>query len=241
MEPDPIDVRYSLGDSLDRLVAFIPDLIAGLLVLLIGYILAKVLARMTRPLLHRVGFDRFVHRLGFVREHDSRAASSGVASLVFALILLGAVMQAARFWELRAVEVGIARLFAYLPHVLGAVLIFGVALWFGNLVRDRMLQRAATTTAPETTVGGNRLVAVSVRAGILTLGAFMALRELQVGAEIVTIGFTLALGAIAVAAALAFGLGSRDVAGRAMERWYERGTRTKQGGATRMPISGQPI
>jgi hypothetical protein len=65
-------------------------------------------------------------------------------------------------------------------------------------------------------------VAASVRAGVLALGAFMALRELQIAPEIVTIAFTLTLAAIALAAALAFGLGSRGVAGQVTQQWYER-------------------
>ena len=70
--------------------------------------------------------------------------------------------------------------------------------------------------------GQRPLVASSVRAGVLALGAFMALRELQIAPEIVTIAFTLTLAAIALAAALAFGLGSRNVAGQVTQRWYER-------------------
>jgi hypothetical protein len=61
-----------------------------------------------------------------------------------------------------------------------------------------------------------------VRAGVLAMGAFMALRELQIAPEIVTIAFTLTLAAIALAAALAFGLGSRGVAAQVTQQWYER-------------------
>lgn len=222
------DIRGSLSNSLERLIAFIPSLIAGLVVLLLGYVIGKILAKVTHPLLHRVGFDRLLHRMRIIEDRESQAGSSGAASLVFALVVLGAIMQTARIWELELVSTGLARLFAYLPHVLGAVVIFGVAMWFGNWARDRILRRSGDPTV--TSGDEKRLAAAAVRAAVLTLGAFMALRELQVGAQIVTIGFTLALGAIAVATALAFGLGSREVAGRAMQRWYDRGTRSGSAG-----------
>jgi hypothetical protein len=61
-----------------------------------------------------------------------------------------------------------------------------------------------------------------VRVAILAVGAFMALRELQIAPEIVNLAFTLTLGAIALATALAFGLGGRDVAGRIAQSLYER-------------------
>ena len=63
------------------------------------------------------------------------------------------------------------------------------------------------------------------------MGAFMALRELQIAPEIVTIAFTLTLAAIALAAALAFGLGSRNVAGQVTQQWYDRQASTGNGTA----------
>jgi hypothetical protein len=122
------------------------------------------------------------------------------------------------------VESGIAVILAYVPHLIGAAVIFGAALFFGNFVRDRILSGPATTGD----VSQRPLVAGAIRAGILALGAFMALRELQIAPQIVTLAFSLTLGAIALAAALAFGLGSRDVAGRVARRWVDK----------RMPAGG---
>jgi hypothetical protein len=65
-------------------------------------------------------------------------------------------------------------------------------------------------------------VGSSVRAVVLAFGAFMALRELRIAPEIVTIAFGAAMAGIALALALAFGLGSRDVAGKVAQQWYDR-------------------
>lgn len=208
-----------LTTAFDGFLGFLPNLVAGLLILLIGYVVAKVLGRVTTALLHRVGFDRFVTRLGFVSRGESGAGSDWAGKAVFAVVILGTIMQVARTWNMTFVAVGFARLIAYLPHVLGAVVIFGAAMFLGNWVRDRLLR---TPIMNGDRVDQMRLVPSIVRGAIITIGAFMALRELQIAPEIVSTAFTLTLGTIAVAAALAFGLGGRDVAGRIAQSWYER-------------------
>ncbi|TKD02222.1 mechanosensitive ion channel family protein [Polyangium fumosum] len=204
-------------------LAFLPDLLWGLAILVVGYFIAKLLASITRPLLHRVGFDRLVDRLGIaVRADRTEQGSRWGASIVFWVTMLIVLMYTADVWRLGAVAAGIAAIIAYLPHVLAAAVIFGAALLFANWVRARMLETNGASVPGEAPTTSQRpLVAGAIRAGILALGAFMALRELQIAEEIVTLAFSLTLGAIALAAALAFGLGSRDVAGRVARRWYE--------------------
>jgi hypothetical protein len=236
-----------LRTGFDQVVGFAPRLLAGLIILLIGYIAARVLGRVTRALLHRVGFDRLSQKLGLSEPSEPELGSRWGGTIVFALVMLVTLMQVARAWQLALVAIGLAKVLAYLPHVAGAAVIFCAALYFGNWVRERILRgspragaapRAAAPMAapfppvePAVAAPEHRVVATAVRAGILTLGAFMALRELQIGSEIVTIGFALVLGAIALAAALAFGLGSRDVAGRVTQQWYEQ--RSRGNGAPR--------
>ncbi|MRG97248.1 mechanosensitive ion channel family protein [Polyangium spumosum] len=214
---------YWLRAAWNDFLAFLPDLLWGLAILVVGYFIARLLGGIARPLLHRVGFDRLVDRLGLaVRADRTEQGSRWGASIVFWVTMLIVVMYAADAWRLGAVASGIAAIIAYLPHVLAAAVIFGAALLFGNWVRGRMLETGGASAPGDLSVASQRpLVAGAIRAGILALGAFMALRELQIAEEIVTLAFSLTLGAIALAAALAFGLGSRDVAGRVMRRWYE--------------------
>jgi hypothetical protein len=214
-----------INRAFDGVVGFLPNLLGGLITLVIGYFIAVVVRRIARPLLHRAGFDRLMYRLGVSDPYDAETGSRTAASALFAIVIVATLMQVARVWNLTFVAAGLASVLAYLPHVLGAVIIFGAALYFGNWVRDRMLQ--GRTTEPPAISGSadrgeHRIVASAVRGGILAVGAFMALRELQIGSEIVTIGFSLVLGAIALAAALAFGLGSRDVAASVTREWYDQ-------------------
>lgn len=207
---------YWLSTAFHGAVAFIPSLFAGLVILAIGYVVAKLLASATRAVLGRIGYDRFLIKIGVVDAAESHAGSRWTGTAVFVLVMLAAIMQAARAWDLGMVASGVSQVIAYVPHLIGAAVIFAAALYFGDWVRGRMARSEGASR------GQRPLVASAVRAAVLAMGAFMALRELQIAPEIVTIAFTVTLAAIALAAALAFGLGSRDVAGQVTQRWYER-------------------
>ena len=213
--------------AFDGAVGFLPSLVAGLLVLFVGYLIGKVLAGVTRGLLSRVGYDRLLAKIGLVDSSQMNVGSRWTGSAVFVLVMLAAIMQAARVWNLQMVAVGVSAILAYVPHLVGAAVIFAAALYFGDWVRGRIARGEGARASQRP------LIASSVRAGVLAMGAFMALRELQIAPEIVTIAFTLTLAAIALAAALAFGLGSRGVAAQVTQQWYERQAANANGVAPR--------
>ncbi len=207
----------SFRDALGDVVAFLPSLVAGLIVLAIGWLVAAVLRSAVRALLPRTGFDRFLarHRLT-TRPPDTRPGSNVVATAVFWVVMAVALMQAANIWGLRAVANGLGEAIAYVPNVVAAALIFGAGFVFANWVYERL------RAAPATERFSFAILPGAVRAGILTIAAFIALRQLLIAPEILIIGFTLVFGAIAVATALSFGLGGRRAAERMTEDWYDR-------------------
>jgi Conserved TM helix len=206
----------TLRVAVSRSAAFIPDLIAGFIVLAIGWMIAAVLRRLVVGLLPRAGFDRFLAKHGVTnRAPEQRSGSNAVGSAVFWVSMLVALMQAAYIWRLGFVAVGLARLLAYLPNVLAAIAIFGAAFLVGNWVSDRLRE-----TRVEARAYGAFLPGLA-RAAILTVGGFVALRQLQIAPEILIIGFSLVFGAVAVAGALAFGIGGRRAAERMSDDWYE--------------------
>jgi hypothetical protein len=221
---------YSITTAFSRFVAFIPNLIAGLFVLAIGALIGWLAERVLRPVLHRVGFDRLLARHRLIDSPETASGSRGLGLAVFWAIFVAALMQACRAWELASVADGLERILGYLPHVIAAAVVLMASLMFGNWVRDRM------RSARETVTPG------AVRAGIVALGVFMALRELTIAPQIVTIGFTLVLGTIAVATALSFGLGTRGVAGRMAEHWYleKRGEGEARAEEPEEPIARPP-
>lgn len=216
-------IVQALRDALGDFVAFLPALVAGSIVLLIGWIVAAVVRRLINALLPRTGFDRFLarHRVT-TRVPETHTGSRIVASAAFWAVMLIALMQAANVWGLEFVANGLARAIAYVPNIVAAALIFGLALFLGNWVRERMRERSE--------VSGTAFLPDATRAGILTVGAFFALRQLQIAPDLLLIGFALVLGAVAVATAIAFGLGGRDTVHRMTQDWYERRRERRAGG-----------
>ena len=135
-----------------------------------------------------------------------------VANTVFWIIVIASLMEACRTARLYSFASGLEDILGYIPHLVAAVLIFIGSILVANWVRDRLVGGDPTTAS---------LVGGAVRAGILTIGGFMALRELQIAPDIVKIAFTLAFGAIALATALALGLGSRKVAEQMTSEIYD--------------------
>jgi hypothetical protein len=121
-------------------------------------------------------------------------------------------MEACRTARLYSFASGLEDILGYIPHLIAAVLIFIGSILVANWVRDRLVSGDPSTAS---------LVGGAVKAGILTIGGFMALRELQIAPDIVKIAFTLAFGAIALATALGFGLGSRKVAEQMTSEIYD--------------------
>ena len=167
-----------LTTAFDGAVGFFPSLIAGLLILFVGYVVGKILAGVPQPprphpLRPAARQDRVID------SPESHVGSQWTGTAVFVVVMLAAIMQAARAWNLTMVALGVSQIIGYIPHLIGAAVIFGAALYFGDWVRNRIAQ------GENVRFGQRSLVASSVRAGILALGAFMALRELQIAPEIV--------------------------------------------------------
>jgi hypothetical protein len=224
-----------LTTAFDGLVAFLPSLIAGLVILLVGYVVAKVLQRLTRALGRRIGLERLGDRLGMRSETEPYPASAWAGKAVFFVVMLATFLQAARAWNLGFIAVGLAIVMAYLPRVLAACLIFGAALYAANWTRDRLANRRLEGAA--STI---RFLPSIARGVILAVGMFMVLRELEFAPDIVNAAFIIILSGIAVAGAIAFGFGGRDVAGRIAQSWYERRTTNGSGKlGTRPPLDEQ--
>lgn len=218
-----------LREALSDFVTFLPALVAGLIVLLIGWVIAAVLRRIIMALLPRTHFDQFLSRHRIIdRDPEKHTGSRVVAGVAYWAILLIALMQASNIWGLEFVANGLSQVIAFLPNIIGAVLVFGLAILIGNWLRGRMQARAVEERWQST------FLPDAVRALILTVGAFLALRQLRIAPEILVVGFALLFGAIAVGTAIAFGLGARHTVERMTHDWYER-QRARRDGSRGVP------
>src|SRR4029453_143673 len=147
--------------------------------------------------------------------------SSVIGTITFWFLFLGALAIAVSQLGIDALDNFVAEIVAYLPNVVGAVLILVAAIALAGFV-GTALERAMGDTPTGKVV---RSVAPVL---IMAIGTFMVLDQLQIAPQIVTITYAALLGGLFLAMALAFGLGGRDVANRMLSDAYDRG-RTNTG------------
>jgi hypothetical protein len=219
-----VDVGASLQRALDTFFAFIPRLIGFLIVLAIGYIVAKVVKSVLVRVLGKVGLDRALHT-GSVGQHVNKAApdfspSRLIGSIAFWFIFLGAISIAVSQLGIAALDNFVQAIAAYLPNVVAAVLIFIVAGLIAAAVGGLVAR-----TMGDTPTG--KVVGSVVPVLVMAIATFMILNQLRIAPEIVTITYAALIGGVFLAMALAFGLGGREVAGRMLADAYDKGQEQK--------------
>jgi hypothetical protein len=208
-----------LNEGILQILDFLPRLAAALGILMVGLAIAKMVERGTDIALHRVGFDRWM-REGGVTEALERAGttldpSSVAAKLVFWTVMLLVILLAANALGIAAVSVLFGELLAYIPSVITAVVVLVIGILLGEFVKDLVLASAGGLP------GGINL-ARAAKGAIILLAVFMALEQLDIAQDIVLVFFIAVVGAAAIAAGLAFGLGGQHVARQITQDWYDR-------------------
>jgi hypothetical protein len=215
-----VNVGDSVQTGLDSFFGFLPKLIGFIIVLAIGWVLAKIVKTAVTRLLQKVGLDKALHS-GTTGQYVDRVApdtspSRVIGSLAYWFIFLGALAIAVSQLGIDALDNFVAAIGAYLPNVIAAVLIFvvagAIAAAIGGLVARAM---------GDTPTG--KVVGSVVPVVVMAIATFMILNQLQIAEEIVTITYAALLGAAALAMALAFGLGGRDLAHRMLSDAYDKG------------------
>jgi hypothetical protein len=216
-----------IGNSIERgftvFFAWIPALLGALAILVIGYFVAKFVGRLVGRSLERAGFDRSLHSSagGTYVQKVTASPSRLVGTLSFWAIFLGAISLAVSVLGINALTNFVATIYAYLPNVLAAILIFLVASAISAGVAA-----LATRVMGDTSLG--KIVATAAPILVMTVATFMILDQLQIAQNIVVITYAGLIGAIALGSALAFGLGGRDVAGAILQGAYQQGQANKE-------------
>ncbi|HYZ28656.1 MAG TPA: hypothetical protein VE570_06330 [Thermoleophilaceae bacterium] len=211
--------------AIDDLLGFLPRLVGFLIILLIGFLVAKALQKLVSLALEKAGTDRAL-REGASGEVVNRVApdispSALIGQVVFWFVFLGALSIAISSLGITALNDFLANVFAYLPNIVAAILIFVVAGAVAGLLA-RVITRAMADS-PSAKVAASAAAAL-----VMAIAVFMILNQLEIATAIVTITYAAVMGALALGMALAFGLGGRDVASRLLEDAYRKGQVERQ-------------
>ena len=208
-----------LRGSVLQVVEYVPALFGALIILFAGYLFARVVERAVDRLLRRIHLETLLER-GGVMEVVERSGSHVnpirvLANLVFWLLMFAVIVLASNALGLQSLADVFSELVGYIPSVIAAIVIIIVGIVLGQFVGGLIMASAGALH------GGTALARIG-RGGVILLAVFMALQQLNVATEIVTTAFAILFGAVALALALAFGLGNRDLAGEVTREWYLR-------------------
>jgi hypothetical protein len=189
----------------------IPAVIGAFVVLAVAVVIGRMVGDLVANLLQGLGFDNILVSLGLTRSTEGRTTPSWVVgALVMVAIVLLATLSATSLLNFPALTVVITQFINFAWNVLLGLLIFGVGLWLASLIANAV---------EASSIQQKRQAALFVRIAVIVFATSMALDQMGLADSIVNLAFGLTLGAVAVAAALAFGLGGREIAGQELSGW----------------------
>ncbi|NBH01743.1 hypothetical protein [Amycolatopsis sp. SID8362] len=176
-----VDVSGGISDAWRAVATFVPKLIAFLIVLAIGWLVAKFVAKLVDKVLTRVGFDRLIERGGMkaALERSSVDASDIVAKIVYYAILLIALQIAFGVWGANPVSDLLTAIVAWLPRALVAIVIIVVAAAIAGAVKN--LIRATLSG-----LSYGRVLGTIASVFILALGVIAALNQVGIATTVTT-------------------------------------------------------
>ncbi len=207
-------ITQPASSMLNLILGALPAVFAAMLVITIAYVVGKVVSGFVTELMTNLGFNSILLRLGIGKEPEKgkRTPSEVTGYLVLVTIMLFAVFEASDLLGFNALSSLMTELAVFGGRILLGLIIIGIGLYLAN-VASKAIQASSTVQAG--------LMSVVARVAILLLAGSIAIRHMGLANEIINLAFGLTLGAIAVAAAIAFGIGGRDIAARKLEEWTE--------------------
>ncbi|MCL2931927.1 MAG: mechanosensitive ion channel [Trichodesmium sp. MAG_R03] len=216
---------------LNNILTFVPKIFAAVVVLVIAYFVGQFVKDLITNLLTSIGFNNLFNWLGLTstppssssRSTNTTAIESGsdttrtpseIAGLVaFVGIILFAAVSATQIMELEALSLIVNRLIYIAGQVLYGLLVLAIGLYLATLAYNLITSSGSSQA---------KLLGQLARIGIIVLVSAMALQQMGIATSIVNLAFGLFMGAMAIAIALAFGLGGRDIASSQIQQWLEQ-------------------
>jgi hypothetical protein len=217
-------VFLSLSNALNTFLAAIPQIIGALLIIIIGWIISGLLARLVSTLLRRAGADRlFAEHGGQVYGSQSQKIKPSVVGgeLVKWLIRIVFLVAAANVLGMPQVSELLNQVLLWIPNLIVAAVILLVAPLLARFVRGGI-----EVGAGQMGFSNAQLLGKIAEIAIVAFAVVIAINQLGIAANLVNTLFIGVVGALALAFGLAFGLGGRDVAAQLTQSWYTQSQAT---------------
>ena len=229
---------------LDQILSAIPKIFTASLILVIAYVLGQFVSDLVTNILTSIGFNNIFQWLGLPEKKTTttslpqltpenalpgsspplggqetiiqpsgtptRTPSELVGIIVVITIMLFATITATDILQIPSLTTIVTGILAISGQILGGLVVFAIGLYLANLAFNLIASSGSRQS---------KFLGQAARIAIVALVSAMALQQMGIASDIVNLAFGLLLGAIAVAIALAFGLGARDIAAVQLREW----------------------
>ncbi|MEE9186876.1 MAG: hypothetical protein V3U10_02465 [Bacteroidota bacterium] len=222
-------VLNSMQQFLNRVFDALPNILAAAAIFIFGWLLAKVIRVAVVKFLMlirfnivawKAGIDAFLEKGGIKRN-----CVELIGQLFYWLIMLIVLVAAVDALGIQVASDLLNRILLYVPNIIAAVVVLVLGLFFANFISG-----VIQTSASNANFSYPGLLGQVSRYAMIVFVAAIALEQLGVGQQIVVQGFTILFGAVCLAAALAFGIGGKDLASRLLDRMIKERGAGKKGG-----------
>jgi hypothetical protein len=216
-------VAEPIKEMLTKAAAFIPNLLGALVILIVGWMIAKLVKALANKILSVLRFDALAHKAGIskilIKGGVKLTAGQILSALVYWLVMIMVLIMVVNALGLTVASQLLDGLLSYIPRVISAIFVLVIGLFLGTLVSGIVRTAAINANLPQPELlSGISQYAIVIFAFMISLG------QLGIATILVNTTFNILFGAICLALALAFGLGGKDAAARYIEELRRRYT-----------------
>ncbi len=199
---------------LSSILATLPKLIGASLILGISLFIARWVGGLIEQTLPTIGFDNSIKQLGLFAdaEEGENPATKAVSWIATFAIMLFAAIEAAKMLDFQVGAIIITQLLTLAGKVLFGGIIIAAGAMIANIIANAISRSGGTSASTASQIA---------KWATIVLTTAMGLRFMGLADDIINMAFGIILGAAAVAAAIAFGVGGRDAAGKLLDKWLK--------------------
>jgi hypothetical protein len=214
-------VTQPLRDVFDKLVAFLPNLLTGIVVFALGLVVAWLVKVLVVRIIRLLKLDSAFARSGVTDALQKMAVKDTPAKLIgrmfFWLVAIIFFVLSLSVMKVPVIDQLLEKFLLYLPNIFVALIILAIGYFLSNF-----LGRAALIASVNAGVKISSLLSKGVKTVIMLFAFAMSLEQLGIGRSTVIAAFTIVFGGVVLALALAFGLGGKDLARTLLEKRFKK-------------------
>lgn len=214
-------VMTTFSEAFEPFVAMAPRALAALVIVVVGYLVARLLARLARSLGDTIGLQTAAERSGLAASMNDvgiqRSVPAIVGLIVFWLLMCVSIMASFKVLGLAAVSDAMQEVVNYIPNLLIATVVIVIGLLVANFIRG-----IVATSADRVGISYAEQLAAGCYYVLALMTFIAAFRQLGIEFALLEQLILIAFAALAIGFALAFGLGGRDVMGGILAGYYVR-------------------